>query len=362
MGENDSSDTDEIGFRGRQHHCLRFTELSETFFGRLILSKCPDVSCLDLTQVQISLADLYRNTDLVALEECLKNVTFEISNKRTELITDGLNAICGTSLVPHADTLPAIEYFTKHMESRLRWLQTGEPTSGKLACIQTYTPSDQSRLPIFDITVRPAVLAERLAQAVQVDLELAAELMRRLLLWGQVAGEMNLRIDYRKQAAYCLEEPSFLRDPIKKWLDQHANDSILHIENDFFLPQIYERLREEFGAKVVKKPERFAGEIDILFDGQIPLELKVRRGKHAPLLANELKKNFRPGSQAAAYAAVSRLGFIVLLDLPEGEHGIFNLEHCADVIVKEVSANAEFPTCIVVVVFHCHHPRPSSVK
>jgi hypothetical protein len=164
------------------------------------------------------------------------------------------------------------------------------------------------------------------------------------------------------KAAYCLEEATFLRDPARIWLAQHANDSILHIENDFFLPQIYERLREEFGAKVVKKPERFAGEIDILFNDEIPLELKIRRGKYAPLSPNELKKNFRPGSQAAAYAAVSRLGFIVLLDLPEGDPVVVNLEHCASVIVREVSANAGFPTCIVVVVFHCHHQRPSSAK
>lgn len=516
MGEDDYSGTDESGFLGRQHHRLRFTELSETFFGRLILSKCPNVSSRDLTQVQISLADFYRQIDPTALEKCLKNVTFEISNKMTELVTDGLNAICGTSFVPHANKLPAIEYFTRHIKTRLQWLQTGEPARGKLACIESYTHSDQTQLPTFVITVRPSVLAEQFALAVQIDLELAAELLRMLLLNGQVAGELPLRIDYRKQvesliesldtrqritgekefcilsnqmpfrwallstsqgftmpspatttsedkvllpllleinglldihtldldsdptdpnnvvvryyvsrpavknlfaatgqgliqsqrsrlnetelwvydrihhklcvnlmfggrpkleisfgslcswlihkAAYCLEEAKFLRDPAREWLTQHAKDSILHIENDFFLPHIYERLREEFGSKVVKKPERFAGEIDILFDDHIPIELKVRRGKAAPLFANELQENYRPGSQAAAYAAVSRLGFVVLLDLPEGEHGIFNLEHCADVIVKEVSANAGFPTCIVVVVFHCHHPRPSSVK
>lgn len=516
MGERDSTISDETGFLGRQHHRLRFTELSETFFGRLILSKCPDVACRDLTQVQLSLADLYRQTDLAALEGRLKNVTFEVSNKITELMADGLNSICGSSLVPHADSLSAFEYFTRHMESRIRWLQTGDQSNGQLPCIESYTHSDTRNLPTFNITVRPAVLAERFARALQADLELSAELLRKLLLGGQVSGELTPRIDYRKQvdsliefledrqrntgekefcilsnqipfrwalsftsarftmpspgtttvrdkvmlpllleinglldihtldlesdptdpnnvvvryfvsrpasrnlfgaterglspshrsrlnetelcvydrihrslcvnlmfggrpkfemsfgalcswfirkAAFCLEEPTFLRDRATTWLAEHANDSRLHIEDDFFLPQIYERLRDEFGAQVVIKPERFAGEIDILFNDEIPIELKVRRGMYGPLSANELDEKFRPGGQASAYAAVSRLGFVVVLDLPEGDPVVVNLECCVSVIVREVSVNEDFPTCIVVIIFHCHHPRPSSVK
>lgn len=516
MGENDSSNIDEIGFLGRQHHRLRFTELSETFFGRLILLKCPDGACRDLVQVQLSLADLYRQTDLASLEERLKDVTFEVSTKITELMVDGLNTVFGSSLVPHADSLSAFDYFSRHIESRLEWLQRGDESSGLLPCIESYTRLDAGLLPVFNIWLRPAVLVERLASAIRSILELKAELMRKLLLMGEVSGELPLRIDYRKQvdtllkcledrrqntgetefcilsnqipfrwglsytvagftmptpgtttaedkvmlpflleinglldictidldsdptdpnnvvvryfvsrpasrnlfgatgqglipshrsqlsetelcvygrihrslctnlmfggrpnfemsfgalcswlirkAAFCLEEPTFMRDRAATWLAEHANKGRINMEDGFFLPQIYERLREKFGAQVVKKPERFAGEIDILFNNEIPIELKVRRGACGPLLANELDETFRPGSQAAAYAAISRLAFVLVLDLPEGNSMVANLESCASVIVKEISPNAEFPTCIVVVIFHCHHPTPSSLK
>jgi len=32
------------------------------------------------------------------------------------------------------------------------------------------------------------------------------------------------------------------------------------MEDQFFLPALYERLRNEFGSRVVKKPERFGGD------------------------------------------------------------------------------------------------------
>lgn len=197
MNENDS--TDSIGFLGRQHNRLRFTELTETFFGRVLLSKCPDPRSRDVTQVQVGLADLYRQASSQELENCLKDVTFEISNKATELMADCLNTICGTSLAPHTDSQPAVEYFTRYMESRLRWLQTGDKSHGKLPCIENCTLSKTGQLPIFNILVRPAVLAENLARDVQSDLELGTALLRDLLLDGKVSGDPTPRIDYRKQ-------------------------------------------------------------------------------------------------------------------------------------------------------------------
>jgi len=55
------------------------------------------------------------------------------------------------------------------------------------------------------------------------------------------------------------------------------------MEDDFFLPFLYERLRDRFSDLVSKKPERFGGNVDILF-GEIPIELKVRKG-HRDALA-----------------------------------------------------------------------------
>lgn len=66
-------------------------------------------------------------------------------------------------------------------------------------------------------------------------------------------------------------------------MNQHAKDKMRQMEDQFFLPAIYERIRNDVGSRVVKKPERFGGEIDILFNDTIPIELKVRVGRKEPL-------------------------------------------------------------------------------
>jgi hypothetical protein len=133
------------------------------------------------------------------------------------------------------------------------------------------------------------------------------------------------------------------------------------MEDDFFLPFIYERLRIKFGARIVKKPERFGGEIDILFDDMIPIELKVRKRKKAPLSNKDVDTTFKAASQAAAYASVSRLGIVLILDLPREKACITNIEQCCNVFMKNFSRANDLPTCIVTFIFHCHHPRPSSL-
>lgn len=163
-----------------------------------------------------------------------------------------------------------------------------------------------------------------------------------------------------RKVAYCLEEPSFLRDKAIAWLHQHRDDKYRKFEDDFFLPAIYERLREHFGSRLIKKPEQFRGEVDILFDTGIPIELKVVESK-GNLAENAVSEKFPGEGQAAAYASISRLGLVLLLDVAEGKEKITNLEHCVSVTERAFDGDQNLPTCIVVLVFHCHHPKPSSV-
>src|SRR5438876_1104528 len=114
-----------------------------------------------------------------------------------------------------------------------------------------------------------------------------------------------------RKASYCLQEPTFLARPAREWMTEHAKDKMRQMEDQFFLPAIYERIWNDVGSRVVKKPERFGGEIDILFDDTIPIELKVRHGRKEPLDVADVDATFKPGGQAAAYAAISRLGFVV---------------------------------------------------
>jgi hypothetical protein len=87
--------------------------------------------------------------------------------------------------------------------------------------------------------------------------------------------------------------------------------------------------------------------------------LKVRRGRREPLDVADVDERFRPGGQAAVYAAVSRLGFVVVLDLPDDDTQVVSLENSAMVVERRFPATAEYPTCIVLIVFRCYGKIPS---
>lgn len=164
------------------------------------------------------------------------------------------------------------------------------------------------------------------------------------------------------KATYCLEEPTFLGQKARQWVVEHEGHGRIQIEDEFFLPEIYERLRSDFGSRVVKKPARFGGEIDILFDDTIPIELKVRRNRKHPLDIADVDESYPPTGQAAVYAGISRLGFVVVLDLPGDDTQMVSLENCATVVERRFPETAEFPTCITVIVFRCYSQRPSSSR
>ncbi len=107
-----------------------------------------------------------------------------------------------------------------------------------------------------------------------------ADLQKRYVFLGRP----NLEASFAELAAwlirkvtFTLEEPAFLGKPASRWLKANADRAYSQIEDQFFLPFLYERLTDVFPRRVSKKPDRFGGEVDLLFDN-IPLELKVRKG------------------------------------------------------------------------------------
>jgi hypothetical protein len=161
-----------------------------------------------------------------------------------------------------------------------------------------------------------------------------------------------------RKVVYCLEEPSFLKHPTARWLADHTSDDYKKMEDDFFLPFLYERLRDDFTSMVSKKPERFGGNVDILF-GEIPIELKVRRGHRGALVDTIVDEKYRPTSQAATYAALTRLGCVLVLDIPTDAPEVTNVHACVNVVTRHFPEST-YPTSIAVFVFHCNLPRPSS--
>lgn len=160
-----------------------------------------------------------------------------------------------------------------------------------------------------------------------------------------------------KQVAYRLEEPSFLKTPALNWLKSHGGVGYQRMEDDFFLPILYERLRERFGPLVSKKPERFGGNVDILF-GEVSVELKVRKGQKAARVDELIDEKYKPTGQAAAYAALTGLGCVLVLDVPTESPSVTNLTACFKVVTRRFS-EARRPTSVVVFIFQCDIPRPS---
>jgi len=160
-----------------------------------------------------------------------------------------------------------------------------------------------------------------------------------------------------KQVAYCLEEPSFLKTPALNWLKSHSGVGYQRMEDDFFLPFLYERLRDKFGPLVSKKPERFGGNVDILF-GEVPVELKARRGQKVALVDTLIDEKYKPTGQAASYAALTGLGCVFVLDVPTESPSVTNLTACIKVVTRRFSEALQ-PTMIVVFIFQCDTPRPS---
>lgn len=506
------------GFLGRQHHRLRFTELGETFLGRVILLKCPDPNETAAITVLLSLCDFFRRDQPEELIAKLEAGDLSEAPKVMESGADLISAIFGAEMTARAKTEPALDYYHNHIASRLGWLKSGDPGNNRLPCIEGFSPRQTGKLITYDIVVRPGLLRERLGEYIPGDLELVGNLLKKLDRAKHRPADPGPRIDYQKQvellvrylddrqaltgetafavlsnqmpfrwalqefvdalgvtmpqigtsevqdkillplylevngfldivdldlesdplehhdvvvrysirkpatrnifgashaglepalraqmdetgialyhrlhdavraglvfggkpkletafgslfswlirkASYCLEEPTFLGRPAREWLKQHANDKKTQLEDEFFLPAIYERLRDEFGSRVVKKPERFGGEIDILFDNTIPIELKVRHRHKQPLDVADVDAKFKPGGQAAAYAAISRLGFVVVLDLPDAETQVVSLENCVTVIERRFPETAGYPTCIVLIVFRCYDTTPSSSR
>jgi len=164
-----------------------------------------------------------------------------------------------------------------------------------------------------------------------------------------------------KKISYSLEEESFLRDKSFEYIKINIDKNYLQIEDDFFLPFLLEKLSYEFGNhRILKKPEKFKGEIDILFDNALPIELKVWRKEHKELELT-IDEKFPHLGQAATYASINRIGFLIILDISSPGKGIKNIENCWRVLTKEFDVNKQFSTKIVTLIFDCNHIAPSSL-
>lgn len=166
-----------------------------------------------------------------------------------------------------------------------------------------------------------------------------------------------------RKVAYNLEEETFIKNGATEFLNKNKGKTYIKMEDDFFLPIIYKDMYEIFGrSRVEKKPERCNGEIDILFDGKIPIELKVWKDNNKNTIDEVINEKFPFVNQAASYAKINRIALLLILDVSNLGNGITNIENCWKVFVKGFDLNSEMNTNIIVFIFDCNYGRPSSLK
>lgn len=171
----------------------------------------------------------------------------------------------------------------------------------------------------------------------------------------------DLVIWFIKKLTFCLEEESFLRNSAVEYLEKNKDKQYVKMEDGFFLPFVYEKIANYFcGNRVLKKPEKFKGEIDLFFDNCLPIELKVWKGKRTDL-ESIVDEKFPNLGQAASYASIDRIGFLVILDVSSLEKGIRNIENCWRILTKEFDINKQLPTKIITLIFDCNHSQPSTL-
>jgi len=70
------------------------------------------------------------------LEKALENETFDVvSSKMAEIGADMMSALTGSQIKAKSIQTPALDYYEQHVESRLKWLKTGDPFDNRLPCI-----------------------------------------------------------------------------------------------------------------------------------------------------------------------------------------------------------------------------------
>lgn len=224
-------------------------------------------------------------------------------------------------------------------------------------CVVNVFDSDNTSIPIDKrrtLSETQIVIIEKIFEDLNEALIFAGkpklkEYFRGLVIW------------FIKKMAYCLEEESFLRDSAVKYLKEHKGNKHVKMEDDFFLPFLFEKLSNTFGSqRVIKKPKKFKGEIDILFGNLLPIELKVWREEHKDL-ESTVDEKFPHIGQAATYASIDRVGFLVILDISSPKSGIKNIENCWRILTKEFDINKQLSTKIVTLFFNCNHTAPSSL-
>jgi len=221
-------------------------------------------------------------------------------------------------------------------------------------CVTNIFGSDNTAIPLDQrpsLTESQIVIIEKIFQAMNDALAFAGKPDLRhsftaLLIW------------FVKKVSFCLAEETFLQKKVADYLDHHDEGQV-RLEDEVFLPTMYEKLVSSFGEqRVIKKPEKYNGEIDILFDNCLPVELKAWREKHKGIEETS-DERFPHLGQAATYASHDRVGFMVILDISSPCTGVRNIENCYRVLSKEFDVNKQLPTKIVVLLFDCNHCPPS---
>ena len=138
MSDQSEAPAEAAGFLGRRHDKVRFTDLGETFFARLILLKCANPGSQEVVRVELSLSDLFRRLKPGELATALAGNTVASAPRHTELSADMLSALTGVTLRPRTTTSSTLDFYQEHIASRLRVLKRGAAIDEKQPCLEEF--------------------------------------------------------------------------------------------------------------------------------------------------------------------------------------------------------------------------------
>lgn len=114
------------GFIGRQHHKIRFTDVSEFFIARLLLLKAPEPRSSTLFECSLTLLDIFpqfREFDTLCAH--LVEQEIDVTERENEQLADLMTSLSGVEVEETKKIVLATEFYNDHLETKLS--QTWRP-------------------------------------------------------------------------------------------------------------------------------------------------------------------------------------------------------------------------------------------
>jgi len=197
--DNDNVAADRVFMRQRK---IRFADLGELFFARLLLSLVRDPLEERTVTVSLDLACLFPSRTLDDILVRTSELEFTYSDRMTENMVDFMNNALGVPIAAREITLTALEHYTEEIQLSLSYLRDGDGIVLPKLIQSFQRPQPGS----FEVIFNTGHVIRTLGESIGKRLELAGQFMVKTQARVPLVVP---RVDYRKELDLLL---AFLRD------------------------------------------------------------------------------------------------------------------------------------------------------